>query len=129
MCKILIIDDDVAICRTLEIHFGTLGHNTSTAYSAEDSLREVEIFQPDVIILDIRMGGLSGLDILPELKQKLPQVRVIMITAFHDMNSTIEAMQKGADDYIHKPIDLDELDQALNKALSHQQVDKDLIYL
>ncbi|MDP6967689.1 MAG: sigma-54 dependent transcriptional regulator [Gammaproteobacteria bacterium] len=129
MCKILVIDDDVAICRTLEIHFDTLGHHVSTAHSAEASLSEAEIFQPDVIILDIRMGGLSGLDILPELKQKLPQVRVIMITAFHDMNSTIEAMQKGADDYIHKPIDLDELDQALDQALSHQQVDQDLIYL
>ena len=67
---------------------------------------------PEVIILDIRMPGRSGSRRTARSSSKpLPSTRAsIMITAFHDMESTIEAMQKGAEDYIHKPIDIDELD-------------------
>ncbi len=127
MNKILVVDDDVAICRTLEVHFGSLGYDTMTANSAEQGLIMAERTCPDVIILDVLMGGQSGLDILPQLKHMLPDVRVIMITAFHDMKSTIEAMQKQADEYIHKPIDLDELDSAIAEAFRHNHVDRNII--
>ena len=70
---------------------------------------------PQLLILDIRMPGRSGLEGLPDFKQENPEGKVIIITAFHDMESTINAMQKGADDYIHKPIDIDELDASISK--------------
>ncbi|MEJ1377794.1 MAG: sigma-54 dependent transcriptional regulator [Candidatus Sedimenticola sp. (ex Thyasira tokunagai)] len=116
MSKILIVDDDVASCRTLQLHLRSQGHETLIAHSVNDGLEKAQT-QPALIILDIRMPGRSGLEGLPEFKQLLPNVRVIMITAFHDMESTIEAMQQGADDYIHKPIDIDELDAAISKLL------------
>ena len=72
---------------------------------------------PDLLILDIRLPGQSGIDALPTLKKQLPNTRIIMITAYHDMESTIRAMQGGAEDYIHKPIDIHELDRALDKIL------------
>jgi len=118
MANILIIDDDVASCRTLELHFRRYGHILALAHTFESGLAAAELRLPDLVVLDIRMPGGSGLDGLPRLKQRLPDTPVIMITAFHDMDTTIEAMKRGADDYIDKPIDLDELDAAVTKALA-----------
>ena len=118
MAKILIIDDDKASGRTLQLHLDAQGHKVATAYSVDEGLQCVKADEPDVLISDIRMPGRSGLDGLSEFKQLYPHMRVIMITAFHDMESTIDAMQKGADEYIHKPIDLDELDAAIEKLLN-----------
>ena len=118
MTKILIIDDDKASGRTLQLHLDAQGHKVATACSVDEGLQSVKADEPDVLISDIRMPGRSGLDGLSEFKQLYPHMRVIMITAFHDMESTIDAMQKGADEYIHKPIDLDELDAAIEKLLN-----------
>jgi len=118
MSKILIVDDDVASCRTLQFHLRSQGHEVATAHSVDHGLDIAAQQQPELIILDIRMPGRSGLEGLPDFKVRLPDARVIMITAFHDMESTIEAMQKGAEDYIHKPIDIDELDTAIAKLSS-----------
>ena len=119
MSTFLIIDDDLASCRTLRLHFRAQGHEAHIARSAAEGLAARGKVVPDVIILDVRMPGQSGLDALPEFKQAFPGAHVIIITAFHDMESTIQAMQRGADDYIQKPIDLDELDTAAAKALRY----------
>ncbi|MCP3670688.1 MAG: sigma-54-dependent Fis family transcriptional regulator [Gammaproteobacteria bacterium] len=126
MSKILIIDDDVASCRTLQVHLNSQGYEVSIAHSVGDGLQAAQN-APDLIILDIRMPGRSGLEGLPEFKQLLPDCRIIMITAFHDMESTIEAMQNGADDYIHKPIDIEELDNAISKLLINHRQNGDLL--
>ncbi len=117
MPRILIVDDDAAGCRALQLHLQAQGHLTATAHSVDAALAAANELPPDLIILDIRMPGRSGLEGLEEFRCAHPGARVIMITAFHDMESTIEAMQKGAVDYIHKPIDIDELDRAVAKAL------------
>ncbi len=117
MSKILIVDDDLASCRTLQLHLTSQGHAVTLAHSTAEGLVSAVADPPELVILDIRMPGRSGLEVLPEIKQRLPRTQVIMITAFHDMESTIEAMQKGAKDYIHKPIDIDELDAAIDKLL------------
>lgn len=115
---ILIVDDDVASCRTLQLHLRSEGYDASIAHSVDQGLAVAHEQHPDLVILDIRMPGKSGLEGLPEFKQTFPGIHVIMITAFHDMDSTIEAMQHGAEDYIHKPIDIDELDKATTRILS-----------
>ncbi len=117
MSSLLIIDDDKASCRMLQMHFRNQGHDISLAHSVDEGLAYDGKLSPEVIILDIRMPGRSGLEGLPDIKKAFTNSRIIMITAFHDMNSTIQAMKDGADDYIHKPIDLPELDQAVAKAL------------
>lgn len=117
MSKILIVDDDMASCKTLQLHLRSQGYQVEIAHSVEDGLVRTRQFVPAMVILDIRMPGRSGLEGLPEFKSLVPNARVIMITAFHDMESTIEAMQKGADEYIHKPIDIDELDSAIRKLM------------
>ncbi|MFK5986294.1 MAG: sigma-54 dependent transcriptional regulator [Pseudomonadota bacterium] len=127
MSTILIIDDDIASCRMLQMHFKAQGHNIALAHSVDEGLSHAGKLTPEIIILDIRMPGRSGLEALPDIKQQFNQSRVIMITAFHDMTSTIQAMKDGADDYIHKPIDLTELDNAVNRALlSHYGTEDDI---
>lgn len=125
MSQILIVDDDVASCRTLEMHFSSQGHEVLTAHSVQQALDFNANINPNVIILDIRMPGESGLDGLPLFKKQYQDARVLMITAFHDMETTIQAMKLGADDYIHKPIDIDELDQAVCKSLMQTTADDD----
>ena len=119
--KILIIDDDIASCRTLQLHFLSQDYQVEMAHNVDDGLAVAGQFLPDVIILDIKMPGRSGLEGLPDFKNDHPDTPIIMITAFHDMDSTIEAMQLGANEYIHKPINIDELDDAVSNALNRNE--------
>ena len=121
MAKILVVDDDQASCRTLQLHLTSNGHQVAVAHDVDSGLEQARLSSPQLLILDIRMPGKSGLEGLPEFKAAADAPKVIMITAFHDMESTIEAMQKGADEYIHKPIDIDELDEAIDKILSQSR--------
>ncbi len=122
--KILIIDDDVASCRTLQLHFISEGFAAETAHNVDDGLQAAKKMRPDLIILDIKMPGRSGLEALPDFKKAHPNTAIIMITAFHDMESTIAAMQLGACEYIHKPIDLNELEEAIKNALTRSKAMK-----
>lgn len=117
MSRILVVDDDAAGARTLQLYLKSRGHTVDVKHCVDDALRAVDAQRPDLVVMDIRMPERSGLEGLMELKRTEPSVPVIMITAFHDMDSTIEAMQQGAEDYIHKPIDVDELDESIGKAL------------
>jgi len=121
--RVLVVDDDQASARTLQLHLRAEGHDTVVAHDAEAGLTAAAELQPDLLILDIRMPGRSGLEVLPEFKALQPAPHVIMITAFHDMDTTIEAMQQGAEDYIHKPVDIDELDAALERILGLGRAD------
>ncbi len=116
--RILIVDDDIASCRTLQLHLSSQGYDVNIAHSVDQGMAAAYGQCPDLVILDIRMPGKSGLEGLPEFKQAFPDTHVIMITAFHDMDSTIEAMKHGAEDYIHKPIDIEELDKAAARVLN-----------
>ena len=95
----------------------------------EEGLAAARAVTPDAIILDIRMPGRSGLEGLPEFKEAHPDTPVIMITAFHDMDTTVQAMKRGADDYIDKPIDINELDAAVAKSLARSKTVGDEIRL
>ncbi|MET0082570.1 MAG: sigma-54 dependent transcriptional regulator [Sedimenticola sp.] len=127
MPRILIVDDDVAGGRTLQLHLSAQGHEVELANSVDEGLSAAADLDPELIILDIRMPGRSGLEGLPDFKAAQSGVHIIMITAFHDMESTIQAMQRGADDYIHKPIDIDELDAAIDKLMQRNGGDHQFI--
>ncbi|MDD1782673.1 sigma-54 dependent transcriptional regulator [Enterovibrio sp. ZSDZ35] len=119
MNKLLIVDDDTGIRRTLQLHYLSQDFTVETADCVNAAVDIARELQPNVIVLDIRMEGKSGIEGISDFKAVCPEARIIMITAFHDMDSTIEAMQKGADEYIHKPIDIDELDKAVQAALDY----------
>lgn len=114
MKRILVIDDEPSIRESLEMFLTEKGLSVATAATGAEGLELWRRYEPRVIILDIRLPDMSGLDVLRAITSQDPDVTVIMITAHHDMESTIEAMRHGAYDYIHKPLDVDELDQAVS---------------
>lgn len=118
MSRILVIDDDIANCRTMALHLGGAGHDVRVAHTFEGGLAAARAAAPQLVILDIRMPGRSGLEGLPQLKREFPDTRVIMITAFDDRDTRRQAMERGADDYIAKPVDLNELDAVVTKAVA-----------
>ncbi len=115
--RVLIIDDETAIRESLEMFLKEKGLAVSSAGTGEEGLAAYVKCRPSVIILDIRLPDTSGLDVLRRIIEIDPDAKVIMITAFHDMETTIEAMRQGAYDYIHKPVDVDELENAVTKGL------------
>ena len=124
MAKILVIDDDRSICETLDLYLSEEGYECHTAVTGTDGLNKFVQVQPDVVILDIRLPDVDGFTVLEELREEDEDVKVIMITAFHDMETTIRAMKAGAFDYIHKPINVDELEVSLQKALKTLETEK-----
>ncbi|MBF0372198.1 MAG: sigma-54-dependent Fis family transcriptional regulator [Alphaproteobacteria bacterium] len=122
MAHIVIIDDDEAICRTLDFHFKRQGFAVSYAHSAEEGMPIAVAPEVDAVILDIRLPGRDGLNLLCDIKRRRPTLPVIMITAFHDFDTTVAAMQGGAVDYVPKPIDLDELDAAVDRVLARDRL-------
>jgi two-component system response regulator AtoC len=124
MAKILVIDDDVSISETLELYLTEEGYDVVTANTGTEGLNRFVKNSPDVVILDIRLPDIDGFTVLEDLREESENVKVIMITAHHDMDSTIKAMKGGAFDYIHKPINVDELDMAIKKALKTYEMEK-----
>ncbi len=117
MKRVLVIDDETAIQESLEMFLREKGLEVVTAGTGAAGLDAYAKYRPQVVILDIRLPDISGLEILDHIVGTDPEAKVIMITAYHDMETTIEAMRQGAYDYIHKPIDVDELDRSINKSL------------
>jgi two-component system, NtrC family, response regulator AtoC len=115
--SVLIIDDETAIQESLEMFLREKGLVVYTAGTGTQGFEAFVQHRPPVIILDIRLPDASGLEILQRIVETDPDAKVIMITAYHDMETTIEAMRHGAYDYIHKPLDVDELDHAVTKSL------------
>ena len=107
--KILVVDDEKAICEILEEFLSLFGHSVTSANSGADAIEVVHRARPDVVFLDIRMPGMSGLDVLKEIKALDSSIRVIMISAFGDEETESMARELGADGYIQKPVDLPDL--------------------
>ncbi|PKN10645.1 MAG: Fis family transcriptional regulator, partial [Deltaproteobacteria bacterium HGW-Deltaproteobacteria-7] len=124
MASILVIDDDESIVETLDLYLTEEGYAVRTALTGTDGLNKYVQEPSDVVILDIRLPDVDGFSVLEDLKEENENVKVIMITAFHDMETTINAMKGGAFDYIHKPVNVDELDLAIKKALKSLEMEK-----
>lgn len=118
MPRLLVIDDDEAIALTLKLHFGQLGFEVKSAATAMEGLSAMGQVDYDVVVSDIHMPGHDGLWLLEKISESHPDVPVIMVTAFHDLDNTVAAMHGGAVDFVPKPIDLDELEQAVARALN-----------
>jgi diguanylate cyclase (GGDEF)-like protein len=115
---ILIIDDDEQI-RSLLSDLLSVDHDCTTVGSAEEALAILKCINFDLIISDINMGGISGLDLVPLVLERTPDTVVVMISGQQTVDSAIEAMRAGAFDYITKPLDLRHVETAVKRALAH----------
>ncbi|MCD4720873.1 MAG: sigma-54 dependent transcriptional regulator [Desulfobacula sp.] len=118
MVKILVVDDEYPIRKSIGMFMSEKGHAVYTTSTIKEALSRFNELHPEVVILDIRLPDGSGLDALSRMHIVYPLSKIIMITAFQDMETTIEAMKKGAYDYIHKPLDADELEKTINDAIA-----------
>jgi two-component system NtrC family response regulator len=116
--KVLLIDDDESLRRVTEYSLHSAGFHVLSAENAEQGLKSFEVDLPPVVITDINMPGLSGYDVLEMVKEARPETIVIVITAYGSIEKAVEAMKKGAHDYIIKPFSKDELVLAVEKAFN-----------
>ncbi len=125
MAKILVVDDERSILETLEMFISEKGHQAFKADTGAKGFALFCIHKPEIVILDIRLPDCNGLDILDRILARESLTKVIMITAFQDMETTIQAMKRGASDYIHKPLDADAVEKAITRALCVLEADRE----
>jgi len=115
--KLLIVDDEVEICDFLKMFFEERDFNVEVAYNGTEALEKVGSFKPDVALLDIKLPGIDGLEVLTKIKEQYPHVRVLMVTAIETSEKIDEALRLGADNYITKPLSLEYLENDVREKL------------
>jgi two-component system, NtrC family, nitrogen regulation response regulator GlnG len=121
MADILVVDDDQSIATAFEHFLRFEGHECRLASNAEDAVRLIAERQPTLIMMDVRMPGVDGLQALRDIRSRFPGVYVVMMTGYGTSQTSIDAIREGAYDYLTKPLDLDELREVIRKALATQQ--------
>ena len=122
---ILIIDDDTSLRRVLEYNLREAGYGVAAAASGEEGLRLFAEAEPSLVISDMKMPGMDGMQVLKSVKEHSPETPVIMITAFGSVDMAVEAMKAGAYDYITKPFNRDELRLTVAKALQFSSLSRE----
>ncbi len=119
---ILVVDDDESLRRVTQMQLEEAGYEVFTAGDAAQSLQMLDQVAPALVITDQKMPGMSGIELLRQLRSEYPDTSVILITAFGTVHTAVEAMKAGAYDYITKPIDYDELLLVVARALERQSL-------
>ena len=120
--RILIIDDEENIRRITTVVLEAAGYETVSVENGANALKQLESGTFDVAFLDLKLGGESGLELLPELLKASPQVEVIVFTAFASIETAVEAMRQGAVDYIPKPFTPEQIRQALSRVIESRKL-------
>ena len=127
MNKILVVDDQKTVCYSLQRFLGSEGYNVFTAVSGEEALKIVNDEIPALVIMDVRMPEMDGIEVLEKIKKSHPKIQVIMMTAFSTTEKAIHAMKLGAYDYIIKPFDNDELLIRIKDAIKTRELMKEVV--
>ena len=114
--QILLVEDEESVREAFELRLTAQGYVVQTAGSGEDALARLRSFEPDILVLDLVMPNLSGLDVLAQVKQATPNLPVIVLTARGTIKDAVEAMRLGAFDFVAKSIDMADLQYALRRA-------------
>ena len=117
MNKLLLIDDEVDVQYSFQRIFDSPEIELTTASSGEEAVRLLPKVKPDLVIMDVRMGGMNGLETLRRIRQIDSKLLVILMTAYGTTQTAIEAMKLGAYDYLLKPFDVPKLKDLVNNAL------------
>lgn len=122
MADILVVDDDQSIATAFRAFLEEDRHRVRVAGSAAEGLRQIVERAPDLVIMDVRMPGVDGLQALQQIRSRFPDLYVVIMTAYGTSQTSIEAIRSGAFDYVTKPLDLDELRTVIDKALAAQRI-------
>ena len=118
--RLVIIDDEVNAAAALETLLKEDGYEVARAHDARSGLGLLEKTEPDLVLTDLRMPGMDGIELLAKIKEIRPETMVILMTAYGTVKTAVKAMKLGAEDYLSKPIDVEELEVVLQKALERK---------
>jgi two-component system response regulator HydG len=127
--KILVVDDELSHRQMLNAVLSEEGYEVREADDGETAIAAVEEQFYDLIIMDIRMSRVGGIEALKKIKEISPGIPIIIMTAYASVSTAIDALKKGAFDYLTKPLDIDELKILVDKALRHHQLEQENLYL
>ncbi|RME35085.1 MAG: sigma-54-dependent Fis family transcriptional regulator, partial [Deltaproteobacteria bacterium] len=127
--KILIVDDEEGMRRLLSRILVKEGYETFAAANGQDALQAVALDEYDLVITDLKMPGMDGLTLLGELKDYDPRLPIIVITAYGTVENAVQALRKGAFDYITKPFEADEIRHTVARAFERQRLLEENRYL
>src|ERR1041385_4626818 len=113
--RILVVEDEEKLRRVLELQLTSAGFDVDKAGSAEDGLKVVD--RADLVLTDLKLPNMSGLEMLAAIRRQNAQVPVVVMTAFGSIESAVETMKAGANDFLLKPFSLDHLMQVIQKAI------------
>jgi len=108
-----VVDDEKWACDPIERFLKKKGYSVIISYNGEDALEKVKNLKPDIMLLDIRMPGIDGMEVLRRTRQFDSKIGIIMVTAVKDEGMAKDAIKKGADEYITKPVDLTHLEECV----------------
>ncbi len=117
--RVLVVDDELFVGDLMQEYLTLSGYSVTTASNGKDALAAFSEIKPHVVVLDIRMPGMSGMEVLKTIKQNSPETGVVMLSAYGDPETIVEALGAGADHYLQKPVNLKHLVETL--ALLHLQ--------
>ena len=120
--RVLVVDDEENLRRVTQLKLQQAGYEATTASDGAQALELLARHPQDLIITDLKMPGMSGMDLLRRVKEDYPEVIVIVVTAFGTIESAVEAMRLGAHDYIIKPVNADALKLVVSRALEHHRL-------
>lgn len=127
--NILVIDDEAAIRDSLEVLLSLEGYHVRLAADGEQGLRALETDNHDLILLDLALPGRSGLELLPLIRERQPEVPVIMITAYGTVDNVVEAIRAGAENFVQKPWDNEKLLADIRSAVARHRVEEENVQL
>lgn len=119
---LLIIEDDASLNAILAMHFAEQGYTVTSASSVAEALARMKDAVPDVAVVDHKLPDGTGLELLNRMQEQEPDLAIIMITGLHDLDLAVRAIQQGAFDFIHKPIQIQELGHVIQRALEHRRL-------
>lgn len=122
MITILTVDDDPKVCFAIEQGLNGDQYRVVSAYDGDSALQALHEAQPTVVLLDLKMPGLSGFELLSRIKQQRPDISVLILTGHSETENVVQAMRHGADDFISKPFDIDILKHALKNLLEKKEL-------
>src|SRR5437667_236471 len=125
---VLIVDDEQTLARSAKAFLADHGYEAEVAASGEKALELLERLQPDVVFADVRLPGMSGIDLLKRIREFDPVLPVIMLTAYGSIEGAVEAVKLGAFDYVKKPVDLEELKLLADRARENRLLRQELSY-
>ena len=120
--RILVVDDDESLRRITVMQLEEAGYEAAAAADGSEAVQALERASPALVIADLRMPGMSGMELLRQIRTSHPEITVILMTAFGTIERAVEAMKAGAYDFITKPIDYDELRLLVRRALEHRDL-------